>query len=235
MSDYRSSHLDKGEDYDDIFRLRLRESLLWKAEKQVLADFLASHFQSSRPSHLDFACGTGRVLAYLTPFVSRSVGVDVSAAMLEVARRRAPEARILQTDLTRKNSLTNERFDVITAFRFFPNAQPSLRKEAIEALAPLLSDHGVIIFNNHLNDRSTTRRLQRLARRPLGHAMSRDEIDQLCAWGGLQVQASVGLGILPDFGDSKAWNRAFVRLDRHVYKNPFMRELCENQIFLLTR
>lgn len=50
---------------------------------------------------LDLACGTGRVTAELVRLGHRVTGVDRSAAMLSVARRRVPEATFKRADLRR--------------------------------------------------------------------------------------------------------------------------------------
>lgn len=232
MHDYRKSHLNKGDDYDEIFSQRLRESLLWDLEKSVLVSLLNRHFVDAPPNHLDFACGTGRILRHLRPYVAQSVGVDVSSAMIAVANRQAQGSETILGDITREPLLHGRKFDLITAFRFFPNAEPELRREAIQALRPLLSDSGVVIFNNHLNDSSSVRRLQRIAKRRVGHTMSQTEVDQVCAWGSLCIEAEYGLGILPDFGDRKWWSRALVKLDRAVHTHRLPVQMCENRIFL---
>jgi hypothetical protein len=54
-----------------------------------------------------------------------------------------------------------ESFDLITAFRFFVNAEPALRRAAVHALAPLLAPDGCFIFNNHQNINSPYMRVTR--------------------------------------------------------------------------
>lgn len=233
MNDYRQSHINKGEDYDQIFRLRLRESRIWELEKTVLTSLVQDHFPSEEPRHLDFACGTGRVLTHLRPYVSQSVGIDVSPGMTAVASRKSPTSEVLVADLTHDAVLQGREFDLITSFRFFPNAELELRKQAIQALRPLLSPRGVVIFNNHLNSSSSVRRLQRIANRPTGHTMSHAEVDQVCDWGDLRVIEEYGLGVLPDFGERRLWSRALVKMDRKIHTRRGPVGLCENQIYVL--
>lgn len=232
MNDYRESHLNKGEDYDEVFRIRLRESLLWELEKEILTNAVQRRFVNQTPNHLDFACGTGRILRHLQPYVGQSTGVDVSPTMLAVASKNARGSETILGDLTREPLLDGRKFDLITAFRFFPNAQPDLRKEAIQALSPLLSDGGLLIFNNHMTDSSSLRRLQRMANRRVGHTMSQSEVDQVCDWGRLQIEVDYGIGILPDFGEARGWSRALVKLDRAIYTHRASVSLCENRIYL---
>jgi SAM-dependent methyltransferase len=51
-------------------------------------------------SVLDAGCGTGRVAIELARHGIEVVGVDVDASMLATARRRAPELRWIESDLT---------------------------------------------------------------------------------------------------------------------------------------
>jgi hypothetical protein len=117
--------------------------------------------------------------------------------MLAVARETCPSAEIVHADLTRERPFEGRDFDLITAFRFFPNAQPSLRDEAMEALAGLLSARGVLVINNHLNATASSRRLLRLLRRDAGHLMTAPEVAELASAHGLRQVDATGLGVLP--------------------------------------
>lgn len=232
MSSYRNSHLDKSADYDEIFRRRLRESMLWDLEKSILDSLVGTRWADRPPRHLDFACGTGRVLGHLSDRVRESVGLDVSANMLSTARVRSPASQLVQGDITRTPLLEGREFDLITAFRFFPNAEPALRRDSIRSLSALLSSQGAIVFNNHLNDTSSVRRLQRLARRRVGHTMSQGEVEQVLAWGDLRLDAQYGLGLLPDFGEHRTWSRLLVKRDRRIHTRPHLVGLCEYRLYV---
>jgi SAM-dependent methyltransferase len=64
---------------------------------------------------LDAGCGTGEFLALAISRGADASGIDVSADMLSVARRRAPEADIREGDIT-KLPYDDDAFDVVTAF-----------------------------------------------------------------------------------------------------------------------
>ena len=101
---------------------------------------------------LDFACGTGRVLAELENFSKDVTGIDVSDSMLEQASKKITHAKLLKGDITKnEGQFQPEQFDVITAFRFFLNAQDSLRKEALEKFQLYLKSNGIFVFNIHAN------------------------------------------------------------------------------------
>ena len=231
---YRESHLHKGEDYDEIFELRPREAALWGLEKSVLRRVLTERFPGVRPDHLDFACGTGRILGELRPFVHDSVGVDVSPNMLAVAETRAPDSTKVLGDITRQQLFEGRSFDLITAFRFFPNAEAELRREAIQALRELLAKDGAIVINNHLNSSSSLRLLQAAARRPRGHSMTAADVEQLCSWGRLQVASSYGIGLLPVGSGKRRIERAIIRVDQRIHTSQTLASLCEDRIYVLT-
>jgi ubiquinone/menaquinone biosynthesis C-methylase UbiE len=198
-ADYRLSHrsADKAERYDRSFHLDPWRAHLWRREQAVLERVLREHFGDRRPdSHLDFACGTGRVLAALRGRVGASVGVDVSAEMLRVAAGRLPDARLIQADLTRRDVLGEERFDLITAFRFLANAQDSLRAEALRVLGAHLRPRGRLVFNNHKNHSSLLYGLSRLAGRT-ARTLSHGQVRRLAREAHLEIVSVHPLGLLP--------------------------------------
>lgn len=149
--DYRESHTaeGKGKVYHKSFEIYPFRKYIWEWEQETLTKILSKKLKSDS-TILDFACGTGRILNYLKMQSKNVTGVDVSPAMLEVSRKNHPELEILQVDITRDNILKGKRqFDVLTAFRFFLNAQNELRKEVLNALHPLLKDDGIFILDNH--------------------------------------------------------------------------------------
>jgi SAM-dependent methyltransferase len=74
-------------------------------------DFVRAH--AGPPGWLiDLGCGTGRLLAPMIEAGWRCVGVDLSPAMLAVARRRAPSAELLRLDLVRLDALADGSFDL---------------------------------------------------------------------------------------------------------------------------
>ena len=109
--------------YDrDLWDLNTARGLEWLLEQGILDELLAGR-PPARVA-IDFACGTGRVLEYLAGHASEVIGVDISPAMLEVARRRCPDARLVEGDITVDPELVTESADIVTAFRFLLNAEP---------------------------------------------------------------------------------------------------------------
>ncbi len=142
------------------------------------------------------------MLGFLGKYAQSVTGVDISPSMLEVARERVPKAELICGDLTREPLLTNRQFDVISAFRFFPNAEPELRRDAITELVPHLKPTGIMVFNNHRNAGSLFRRTLKLLGRlepdpPGSRHMSHAEVAQLVADARLRIVREIPLGTLP--------------------------------------
>jgi ubiquinone/menaquinone biosynthesis C-methylase UbiE len=197
-TDYRLSHMtaDKAERYDLSFGRDPWRAYLWRREQQVLEKVLHDHFPAMPAAHLDFACGTGRILRFLRGRTGGSVGMDLSAEMLKVAAAKAPGVRLIQADITRCDVLGQERFDLITAFRFLANAQEDLRVEALHRLAAHLQPRGRFVLNNHKNDSSLLYRMGRLMGKHTP-TLSYRHVARLLRQAGLEILEAYPLGVLP--------------------------------------
>ena len=81
--------------YDRIYGTPSKD---YREEARIVQRVIQSFQKSSGTSLLDVACGTGRHLEYLQKTYS-AVGVDASAAMLQLARRRCPGIRFSLGDM----------------------------------------------------------------------------------------------------------------------------------------
>jgi len=196
--DYRMSHRDpdKGMSYDDGFRTIRWRRYVWRREQRFL-DYIVGKYPVNKPiRHLDFACGTGRIMKYLAGRTETSTGVDVSESMLEVTRKTVHSADIIKADITRDDVLGDSKFNLITAFRFFPNAQPALRSQAINCLSKHLAGDGFLVFNNHQNHTSIRYQIARLRGRQW-RTMSNREVNELVSSAGLTIAEVFPIGVLP--------------------------------------
>lgn len=166
------------------------------------------------PVHLDFACGTGRILAALEDVTAESFGFDVSAEMLEIAEARNLRATLLRTDpVAPELSLPQigARPVVVTMFRFLLNTEPDARGVALNFAAQALSEHpgSLLIVNNHGN-KTSLRELARLKpkrRGPWFNSMSDREMKALLRAHGLTPIRRYGVGGAP----SSVYRRARLR------------------------
>jgi SAM-dependent methyltransferase len=197
---YTDSHKGKGRDYHESFapEVKPHRAMIWRLEQRALDGILRDHLVAGEASHLDFACGTGRILAHFLGRVASTTGVDVSSSMMAVAKEVAPGAELIEADLTQRDVLGERYFDLITAFRFFPNAEPELRRAALRVLVRHLAPHGVLVFNNHKNRNSLPRRISRFLGRSVAEpTMSDGEVQALLAGAGLRIEEAIPLAILP--------------------------------------
>jgi SAM-dependent methyltransferase len=200
---YRSSHAEPeaGRIYDRTHEVGYYAALWSKIEKPLLQSLLLELGGRQRKC-LDFACGTGRITSVAADYFGDVVGVDVSATMLARARG-AHNVRLRQTDITRDS--LGETFDVITAFRFFLNAEQQLRKEALEAMREHLNPAGRLICNIQMNATSPIGMASYIANRlpwsPIRNTMSADELSTLLKSAGLTVEHITGYGYLPRPGN----------------------------------
>ena len=205
-SGYVGHHLDpdKGHQYDERYATDRWLGYVSEREAEVLGQLRHTLFGERPVRVLDFACGTGRILATLEQHAAAAIGVDVSESMLAEARRKLKRSQLLRANLIEEPVLAGERFDLITAFRFFVNAEPALRADALRALRPLLAPDGYLVFNDHHNPRSIRWAYTRLAtairhrRAEVNYLPVRDCI-RLAEAGGFEVVSihSVGLLHLP--------------------------------------
>ena len=161
---YRESHkdIDKGISYDSFYRNHLWEKYLWEREQFILGKILKDFYQDSNIKLLDFACGTGRITSFLEDKVQESIGIDVSHSMLAIAKEKLASTKLIEHDLTQSNIFEDKKFNLITAFRFFLNAENDLRENALKVISSILSEDGYFVFNNHGNWSSPSIKLKYL-------------------------------------------------------------------------
>ena len=216
---YRNSHLDPAKvvAYDrDLLDPRAAKGVEWQLEQRILDELLADR---PRPeTAIDFACGTGRLLGFLAQRARRVIGVDISAAMIEVARQRCPQARLVHGDVTVTPGLLTESADVVTAFRFLLNAEPPLRASALDWMRDRLAPGGALIVNFHLNPSSARGRYLRLRRAPDLQMIGVAEACDLLAAHGLVARRLRGYSFLP------------YRRDGSRLAMPYLRSRIENRL-----
>jgi SAM-dependent methyltransferase len=94
---------------------------------------------------LDFGCGTGRSSRFLEGQGFTTIGVDISAVMLEEARRRAPQGDYRLVTARSIGEFT-DRFDLVLAAFTFDNIPTNEAKvEALTTLRGLLAPQGTVI------------------------------------------------------------------------------------------
>ncbi len=191
---YKESHkyATKGAEYEEHYEKQPWDRFLWSREQEIILQILGKYFAGREIHLLDFACGTGRIAGFLEDRVTTSTGIDVSDSMLAIAGKKLHRTEIVNADITEENILKPKKFNLITAFRFFLNAEPDLRTAAMRAVAELLTEDGCFVFNNHHNLGSLWIRLlnaRHLKKDPKGifNVMSIDEMKSLAEGAGMEI------------------------------------------------
>lgn len=100
---------------------------------------------------LDFGCGIGRVAIALAPHASEVAGVDVSAGMIEEARRRAAGLADVRFEATGGSALpfSDASFDLVIAADSFPYlVRAGVLEAQLAELARVLRPGGdLLVFN----------------------------------------------------------------------------------------
>ena len=166
------------------------------AEARVEAEVLDLVGAASYQSILDVGTGTGRMLQVLAPAAARAVGLDVSPAMLAVARANLDEAGLRHVQLRQGDAYAIPpdlaRFDLVIVHQVLHYLDDPLRavREAARALKPggrLL----IVDFAPHAEE--TLR--EHHAHRRLGFAVS--EIEGFLAEAGLAAEAAQTISPIP--------------------------------------
>jgi len=238
MKDYRLSHLGerKTTQYDEvIYRQNSYDDWLWRYERAILASEIKCIEEGRRTRYLDFATGTGRIIAFLEDSFKESVGVDMSSDMLVRAKEKIKKAKLVEADITVEDTIAGEKFDVVTAFRFFLNAQPVLRSAALETLVPKLRDEkSLFIFNIHgntLSYRLFAKLWYRLRGRQL-NAMTVFAARALARRHGLFVERWYGFGVIPKVCYRWGNARAVFIIDAILSRLPFIKYIAYDLIFV---
>lgn len=197
VADYSSSHVGKGEGYQERFSALKGRSTMWALEKRAIKEILANESPSEI---IDFAAGTGRISGILRETFPRGrvTGIDISPSMLEVARSNVAGVEFLLMDGREAISHFGERsVDLVTAFRFFPNADFPLREAASEQIADLVKPGGALLINNHRNFWSLSYILNRARPRAAAPGALNADIIRLFCGKGFTLERKLSLGVWP--------------------------------------
>ena len=236
----------RAEEYEDVHLAGgSYADLLWEIEKEQLAAELSELRRThSHIDYLDFATGTGRIIAFMEDKVDTATGIDIAQAMVDRAAGRLTRARMICRDITSDDAEPDERYDLITAFRFVLNAEPSLRLAAMRALARRLRDGtSRLIFNNHGNPVSHKmlvwpyHRLRRIGRgyQPEGNYMTNREARRLAHEAGLTIERSLGCGLLSGKSLKLLSYGRVLPLERRLARSRLFQPLGVHQIYVARR
>jgi SAM-dependent methyltransferase len=216
---------------------------IW-AEQVPLIRKLLQEVRQNDPvgRHFDFACGTGRITRLTEEFFAEVDALDISAAMVEVARAAGRQARFFVGNILESTNLCLGPYGSITTFRLILNIDPPLRVPVLIQLRRRLKPDGVLIFNVHGNRHSLRQPAliwNRLWRRyesggveRLLNTMSRAEVEACLATAGFRVEQVYGIGILPQTVYRWPLNSLWRRLDLWLSSLTWLKRFSIDLIFV---
>jgi len=221
--------------WDDAYSQPNYNTFIWELQKARLRQIFA-RLQKAKPTlrHLDFACGTGRVMLGVEDFVSQSVGIDVSPQMITRARAKLPCAEFRHGDILANADLLDGQYDVITAFRFFLNADPEVRTPVLRLLGQHLSgEHARLIFNIHSNVFSYLGLRNALLPLPNEQSMSFASVCRHIEEAGLAIESWYGFGIFPFRRLHSTWlSRWLQKSDSWAAQRGWLRRVSGDLLFV---
>jgi ubiquinone/menaquinone biosynthesis C-methylase UbiE len=183
-------------------------SSVWQWQRPVVEQIIRDYRQrrNAPVRLLDFACGTGRVLASVESLVDTAEGIDISENMVALARAKCQKAQLKVGDILSQPELLQKGYDVITTFRFLLNVEPALRRRVLGKLREVVREpDGLLVLNVHGNSHSLRHpaivwRRWRERSQPTDamlNEMSPAETKMLLRECGFQVVRQFGFGVLP--------------------------------------
>jgi len=216
--DYRDCHVsdDAVGAYHNTYAAGYYAAQWRQLEAPLLANLFDDLLAQGAQSMLDIACGQGRITLLGAKYFDHVRGIDYSPLMLERARQaRAADPTLadvdLRFDLNDVRTFAAERlFDVVTAFRFFLNAEDELRLEGLRCVRRNLAPTGTFITNVHVAAGSplacfygAANTAQRLLGKPTSrvrNSMSLSALKQLMATEGFRIERVHRYSLLPRVG-----------------------------------
>jgi len=217
-------------------------SAIWALQQPLLRrGLLEARQRYPTGRHLDFACGTGRITRLAEEIFPSVDAVDISASMVELARKICSQARFFVGNILENPGICPGPYTSITSFRLLLNLDPTLRIALLKQLHDRLHPEGVLIVNMHGNLHSLRqpaiiwkrwRHSKSLPRELMLNTMSRDETVACLHAAGFQVERLRGTGILPP--TLYRWPLRFLwaGLDRWLSRITLLQLFCIDLIFI---
>lgn len=246
MTNYKSSYTEgyqnnpkRGEGYDKKIENEF-ELFTWNLEKHFLKKIVEDFLKNDKDvKYLDFACGTGRIIAFLVNEIgiNNAVGLDMSESMLAEAKKKTNAKFICGNIIENKELLKDQKFDLITIFRLFLNLEKNNREVILKNVSRYLKDDGCIALNNHINRYSLVG-FQFWIRRLLGNkkvinTATQKEFEKMIRNSGLKIEKIYKFTFLPGRNNVILLPRNTLRkVELFISRIPIVRNFCLSQIYV---
>jgi len=242
LQDYSKSFQDTeaAKKYEEIvYGTKSHDSFIWSLQKKCLIS-IVENLKRCHESliHLDFACGTGRVISVLDGITEKSTGLDISKEMIEIAQEKVKKSDLLVGNILEEPEIVDSNYDLITTFRFFLNAEPELRESVMRSLSSRLRDKDSrLIFSIQGNSQSF-RHLSIACRNWKGeqhHEMSLRDVRRLVEDAGLVIESWYGFGVSPALLHRTMLSPLVKLVDRVAIKLPVLKRFSYDLLFVCKR
>ena len=139
----RHAYEVKADEYEKKFADQLTTN---KFDRSVIDDAFARH--TSNAVVMDLGCGPGQVASYLADSGTRMVGLDLTPAMLAIARHAHPALPLVGGDVYAL-PLRSDVFDGIVAWYSLHNLQRTTLPLALSELRRVLHPNGTLLIATH--------------------------------------------------------------------------------------
>jgi ubiquinone/menaquinone biosynthesis C-methylase UbiE len=216
--DYRECHLhvDAVQAYRDLYAAGYYAAQWRQLEQPLLSRLFLNLKENGSRTMLDIACGQGRIARLGAKYFERVHGFDISPAMLAQAKQSfGDDASLAVADVSFelgdvRTFTADQPFDVVTAFRFFLNAEDDLRLDGLRCARRNLMPGGTFIANVHVAATSplamfyglsnTARRLLGKSSTAVRNSISVRQLRNLFASEGLRIDRVHRYSLLPRVG-----------------------------------
>lgn len=239
---YTFSHRNKDhvDSYDEYtYGKDTYDNRVWNLEKQILKEIIDRHYaDKTAENYLDFACGTGRICEFMEKYVDNSVGMDVSEEMVSRANKKCKKTNFVIKDFYNKKDIFDMKFDIITAFRFFLNAEQKLKNDAFKFLKEQLRGDGLLILNVHGNKYSM-RHIPFVVRHVITRGkhclneMSVKDVEKLCEKNGMEIKELHPVSFLPTSTEKLLSQKQFENIEKLFAKQEILKKNAVDIIFVI--
>ena len=255
MSQYRSPYAESylrahaaGQAYERGITNNF-ELAIFELEKVYLNQIYASWLSDRGAfAYLDYATGTGGILALFADKTTVKFAVDSSHLQLECAKSKVPEATFIADNIATNPDCLPIRFELITCFRLLVNLEQENRLPVLQGLSNALKDDGILILDNHMNRHSVLglialrmkhwfgyrdKNAETFGQKRIINTISQTEMVQLANMASLMVKDVYRFMILPGY---MKWTilpiRWLIKVERIMATVSWLNWLGKNQIFV---
>lgn len=247
MGEYKSVYTNsyigkpgKGFKYDNKIENKF-ELFIWDLEKYFLTQAIndLKYSEQGSVTYLDFACGTGRLIAFFKNDLGflNATGLDTSVEMIKKAKTKVAAEFLCGNINIEKNLLQGRKFDLVTVFRLFLNLEEENREKVLKELASYIKNGSYLILNNHMN-RFSFLGLQFWIRKMLGNnhvitTATQSEFVKMIKNSGFEVEKIYKFTFFPGRNNFifLPWNQ-LKKVEIMISKLPFLKNFCQSQIYV---